>query len=153
MRHNGALTKWNDDRGFGFIAPTPGNQEIFVHISAFPRDGKRPRIGESLSFEIETAGDGKKRAVSVLRPPPAGVVRHRSTGRQTRSGPSRRLLRNATVLAVLGALGIYGYLAHVDTAKGNLFASDPEVNPRGALSENKHTPQSSVATGGFITHK
>ena len=39
MRKHGTLTKWNDDRGFGFITPAKGDRDIFVHISEFPRDG------------------------------------------------------------------------------------------------------------------
>ncbi len=52
MRVEGVLSKWNDERGFGFIAPDRGGSEVFVHISAFPRNGQRPRSGERLSFEI-----------------------------------------------------------------------------------------------------
>ncbi len=37
MRIEGTLKKWNDERGFGFIQPTHGGQEVFVHISSFPR--------------------------------------------------------------------------------------------------------------------
>ena len=51
MRIDGTLKTWHDDRGFGFIAPAQGGQEVFVHVSAFPRDGKRPMVGETLSFE------------------------------------------------------------------------------------------------------
>ena len=53
MRIEGSLSKWDDDRGFGFATTPQGASEIFVHISAFPRDELRPRIGERLSFEIE----------------------------------------------------------------------------------------------------
>ena len=35
MQSTGTLKSWNDDRGFGFIEPTHGGQEIFVHIKAF----------------------------------------------------------------------------------------------------------------------
>lgn len=63
MRIDGTLAKWNDDRGFGFIAPVQGGPEVFAHISAFPRDGRRPRLGEPLSFEIEIDKDGRKRAM------------------------------------------------------------------------------------------
>lgn len=59
MRIEGKLTKWNDDRGFGFITPAQGGPEVFVHVSAFPKDGRRPMIGERLTFEIESGGDGK----------------------------------------------------------------------------------------------
>ncbi|MCX7556369.1 cold shock domain-containing protein [Xanthomonadaceae bacterium JHOS43] len=37
LRHVGTLTRWNEARGFGFIAPSSGHGDVFVHISAFPR--------------------------------------------------------------------------------------------------------------------
>lgn len=61
MRFEGTLTKWNDDRGFGFITPIPAGQEIFVHVSAFAHDGRRPQLNEALSFEITLNKDGKSR--------------------------------------------------------------------------------------------
>jgi cold shock CspA family protein len=65
MRFEGTLHTWNDDRGFGFIEPAQGGQEIFVHISAFgPRFG-RPRVQQLLSFEVELGPQGKKRAKNV----------------------------------------------------------------------------------------
>lgn len=67
MRAHGTLTKWNDDRGFGFISPATGSDELFVHFSAFPR-GSRPQVGEVISFETEIDPKGKVRAVRVMRP-------------------------------------------------------------------------------------
>lgn len=66
MRMEGRLVKWNDERGFGFVSPAQGGSEVFVHVSAFPADGLRPRIGERLSFEIETGRDGKLRATRLV---------------------------------------------------------------------------------------
>ncbi|MCQ9379325.1 cold-shock protein, partial [Methyloversatilis sp. XJ19-49] len=57
-RIEGRLAKWNDDRGFGFIEPTHGGGEVFVHISALPRDGRRPMNGETLLFEVQTDAQG-----------------------------------------------------------------------------------------------
>jgi uncharacterized membrane protein YsdA (DUF1294 family)/cold shock CspA family protein len=65
MRFDGKLKSWNDERGFGFIEPLQGGQEIFVHIKAFPPGTGRPGVGLPLSFEVEPGHQGKKRAKSV----------------------------------------------------------------------------------------
>lgn len=65
MRQEGILKTWNDDRGFGFIEPLHGGQEIFVHIKAFPDRSARPEVGAALSFEVELNADGRKRAKRV----------------------------------------------------------------------------------------
>ena len=53
MRIEGTLKSWNDDRGFGFIAPIQSDQEIFVHIKAFGPRRSRPQVNEVLWFEVE----------------------------------------------------------------------------------------------------
>ena len=32
----GELTRWDDERGFGFVTPLGGGSEVFLHISAVP---------------------------------------------------------------------------------------------------------------------
>ncbi len=65
MRFEGRLKSWNDERGFGFIEPRDGGQDIFVHASALPTRFGRPQPGQSLSFQVELNRDGKKRATNV----------------------------------------------------------------------------------------
>jgi len=115
MRFEGKLDKWNDDRGFGFIAPSRGGEPVFIHISAFPRGGQRPQVGEPLSFEVEPAGDGKKRAFRVQRPVarPARRLRDETPAAPDwhwRGGISRRFtgLALAALVALVAAHWGYG---------------------------------------------
>lgn len=104
MRIHGTLTRWNDDRGFGFIAPASGAPDVFVHISEFPREGGRPRLNELISFEVVPGPDGKQRAVRVMRP-------GQKTGQSAAASqqpPSRWAVGLAAFVAVV-AIGAYGF--------------------------------------------
>lgn len=65
MRTEGLVKSWNEERGFGFIEPIHGGQEIFVHAKAFPPRSRPPRIGQFVAFDIELNHEGKKRAINV----------------------------------------------------------------------------------------
>jgi uncharacterized membrane protein YsdA (DUF1294 family)/cold shock CspA family protein len=65
MRFEGVVKSWNDERGFGFIEPDQGGQEVFVHVKAFPPRAGRPQLHQRVSFEIELNHQGKKRAKNV----------------------------------------------------------------------------------------
>ena len=107
MRTHGTLTKWNDDRGFGFISPASGGAEIFVHISAFPRDGRRPTLGEVISYETETGADGKARAVKIMRP--GQKPRTRLERRDDRGRKSIGVIEAVIAVSLLGIILGYGY--------------------------------------------
>jgi cold shock CspA family protein len=113
MRYEGKLKKWNAERGFGFIVANDSGQDIFVHITAFPRDGRLPMEGEVLSFEVEPDGKGKKRAVRVLRGDaalPANAISSKPRSRHLSRAPKESsLLRKVIVLVLVAALGWYGY--------------------------------------------
>jgi len=51
--------KWfNDSKGFGFISPSDGSADVFVHFSAVQGDGFRSLAeGQTVSYEVE---DGPK---------------------------------------------------------------------------------------------
>lgn len=46
--------KWfNATKGFGFIAPDDGGQDVFVHISAVERSGMQNLVeGQKVGFEV-----------------------------------------------------------------------------------------------------
>jgi cold shock CspA family protein len=102
MALTGKLRSWNDERGFGFIAPRDGGRELFVHISALPRDGSRPTVGETVTYELGRGKDGKPQAVNVYRQAlgkPSIYPRERS--HPTHSSHGRRSPINALIGLVL----------------------------------------------------
>jgi cold shock CspA family protein len=121
MRTHGTLSKWNDDRGFGFVSPAQGNAEIFIHISAFPRDGSRPRVGELISFEIEAGDDGKKRAVRVQRP--GGQTSSHRTRNPTKS--DRSPLAVSLGLLIIGVIGAYSYATRTTNHAATQALAEP----------------------------
>ena len=51
---NSGTVKWfNSTKGFGFIAPDDGANDVFVHISAVERSGLRSLAeGQKVSFDV-----------------------------------------------------------------------------------------------------
>lgn len=110
MRFEGTLTSWNDDRGFGFITPTQGGQEVFVHIKAFQHlNGGRPQVGQCLTFELEFSPDGKKRGCRVQFAQPTRAARTVSVPHRPVPRPVIRLKTSILGLAVLVTVLSVGY--------------------------------------------
>jgi cold shock CspA family protein len=109
MRFDGKLKTWNAQRGFGFIAANQGGQEMFVHITAFPRNGPEPVVGEVLTFEVVPDQDGKKRAVRVQR---QGLAPVGKSWKLRASSPSRRKSSFGAAIVSLGIVGALGWFAY-----------------------------------------
>jgi len=65
MRRQGKIAKWNDERGFGFISSAEGDNSVFVHISSFPRNERRPSVNETVSYILTLDANGRPRANDV----------------------------------------------------------------------------------------
>jgi CspA family cold shock protein len=54
--------KWfNDSKGFGFITPTDGGNDLFAHFSAIQGQGfKTLKEGQRVSFDVITGPKGQQ---------------------------------------------------------------------------------------------
>lgn len=61
------VVKWfNATKGYGFIQPSDGSKDVFVHISAVERAGLDDlREGQKVSFELERNKQGKTSATNL----------------------------------------------------------------------------------------
>jgi cold shock protein len=61
--------KWfNSTKGFGFIQPDDGSQDVFVHISAVERAGMREIVeGQKLGYEVVRDSKSGKMAAEQLQ--------------------------------------------------------------------------------------
>jgi len=59
--------KWfNSTKGYGFIQPDNGGNDVFVHISAVERAGLTSLAdNQKVEFELETGRNGKENATEL----------------------------------------------------------------------------------------
>lgn len=60
---NGTVKWFNTTKGFGFIAPEEGGNDVFVHISAVERSGLTGLAdNQKVSYELTEGRDGRMMA-------------------------------------------------------------------------------------------
>lgn len=58
---NGTVKWFNDSKGFGFITPDEGGEDLFAHFSAIEASGfKSLSENQRVSFEVTTGPKGKQ---------------------------------------------------------------------------------------------
>ena len=60
--------KWfNTEKGYGFIEPTDGSKDVFVHITAVQSAGLTTlNEGQKIEFELVTGRNGKAAADNLV---------------------------------------------------------------------------------------
>lgn len=121
MRHNGTIKKWNQERGFGFVEPEDGGQDVFAHILEFPNKSACPQVGENITFSIKTTPDGKERAVQIVRTssthsPQPQITRHRPLPIANKSSafPFKATIIATLMVILMVAAFIYFHQAQED---------------------------------------
>ena len=62
----GTVKFFNENKGYGFIAPDGGGNDAFVHISAVERSGMRTlRQDQRINYDLQEDRRGKMAAVNL----------------------------------------------------------------------------------------
>ncbi len=67
MRHQGKITRWNEEKGYGFITPSSGASQVFVHVSDFKNRHQPPELNQVVRYSISTDKQDRPCAVKVVR--------------------------------------------------------------------------------------
>ena len=63
---SGTVKWFNENKGWGFIVPDEGGDDIFVHYSAIEDEGfKTLKEGQKVNFELKLGKNGKYQADNV----------------------------------------------------------------------------------------
>ncbi|CEF97904.1 Cold-shock protein, DNA-binding [Ostreococcus tauri] len=82
-RASGTVKWFNCTRGFGYITPSDGSEDVFVHQSALTMDGFRSCWeGDEVEFEVEEV-EGRMKAANVTGPGGA-PLKHTPTSKYRR---------------------------------------------------------------------
>ena len=64
----GTVKFFNTNKGYGFIAPEGGGNDVFVHVTALERAGLQPlNEGQRVEFDTEINKKSGKPAVSTIK--------------------------------------------------------------------------------------
>jgi CspA family cold shock protein len=60
---NGTVKWFNESKGYGFISPSDGSKDVFVHFNSIVGDGfKSLAEGQSVSYQVENGPKGLQAA-------------------------------------------------------------------------------------------
>jgi cold shock CspA family protein len=70
VRATGKIVRFDDTRGYGFIAPDAGGEDVFLHANDLQMEREYVRAGTRVEFDVEDGPRGQF-ATSVQRDPNA----------------------------------------------------------------------------------
>ena len=129
--HKGLLKTWKTDKGFGFIKSDPLEHDTFIHISALKHMNRKPKVGDTIYFEVATQPDGKTKAINCRI---EGVAELKAPYQKHKQQPHRIAKSNfaSSFLGKVASISIIAVLGFVAVNKYNHYQSNEQFN--------NHTP-------------
>lgn len=140
QHQKGKLVRWVDDKGFGFIKPDDGGNDVFIHISTLKGMSRPPIVGDTIIYETSFDDKGKVRAVSAKiegvapvltvspihrnhTPRPANFPKHSSYKRHNTYRPpyKRSGFRFVPILMIIAAVFVYDQFNTHSISSGATF--------------------------------
>ena len=125
--HKGLLKTWKTDKGFGFIKSDTLENDTFIHISALKHMSRKPKVGDTIYFEVATQPDGKTKAVNCRI---EGVAELKAPYQKHTQQPHRIAKSNFTssFLGKVASISIIAVLGFVAVNKYNHYQSNEQFN-------------------------
>lgn len=145
--NKGQLVKWNDDRGFGFIKPSESGKDVFLHISAIKTTGRRPKVGDTIFYELVTETDGKIRASGASI---QGVVSQTSTLQKAKTAPNKQRNKKRGLRETILSIGVLASIVLIQMQ----CSPSPTPTPVTAITKPGCVVKGniSIATGAKLYH-
>ena len=172
MRKQGVISKWNDEKGFGFIMPNDSKKTVFVHIKSFTDRNVRPVENQKVTYTLEKNDKGYA-AINVSRSTDNPIrsktnihkknysqnySKHRNHAQEKKKS-SYSLPRRYKLIIILLAFSIFGkYIIDVPKTNNSLsstsssYTSTTPDNNNYSSTSNFDNPKSTVHNSP-ITYK
>lgn len=127
--NKGLLKAWNDEKGFGFIKSDTLAHDTFIHISALKHMSRKPKVGDTLYFEVATQPDGKTKAINCRI---EGVAAIKVTPKKSNHHRVAKSNFTDSFLGKVASISIIAVLGFVAVNKYTHYKSNEQFN--------NHTP-------------
>jgi len=130
----GRIKHWNHKKGYGFITPANGGDDVFVHISAFASQ-QAPHEGQQVRYERQADAQGRPQAINVQPNTGQQAAHHKA-----KPGGMRNKIASLVLVGVLSLLGLSQYQPLVDSLLGTTATSSTSAQATAAAAE-QYSPQ------------
>ena len=121
MTNLGKITKWNDEKGFGFIAPDNSEKEVFFHISNIKNQSIRPKFNQKVSYILSNDTQNREYAKNIILLPQKNLKKPKGFysiifGLSFLSGLGIAVFKEKLPITILYAYLITSFLAFIQYA-------------------------------------